>query len=125
MFESLKQWLSTITADPELFETRERALTEAALASVLVHIIYADGHVSRQERHRFDQILGTQLKLSGDRIEALFEQATRSGSNLQDDLEVLRDHIVGGSPARHALLVALNGLIGSDGLHPAELVFLE
>ena len=69
MFESLNHWLDSLREQSHLFEHADDAVLHAALASVLYHIMNADGHVDAEVQQCFPQFTCA----SGDTIDADWE----------------------------------------------------
>ncbi len=126
MFDSLSHWLDSLRQQSHLFEHPDDAVLHAALASVLYHIVSADGHVDAAEKRGFDRIMGEEFELSAEQIDHLYQAARVSNSDLHGDLHTIHFHLKQNPAVRMRFMQKLLQMINMRGTEENELeVFYE
>ncbi|MFT5658281.1 MAG: putative tellurite resistance protein B-like protein [Gammaproteobacteria bacterium] len=121
MFESLTHWFESLENQSKLFTDPDDEALHAALASVLYHIVSADGRVPGREKHEFAAILKQEFDLEDEQIEHLYLAAKSSTSDLQADLQTVSDFLKPNPAVRMSFMSKLNHLIDIDGVKEREL----
>ena len=124
MFESLKHWLESLTANTtaeSLFNHPDDEAIHVALASLLYHIIAVDKHESKKEKHRFSTILQTEFKLNEDQIAALYSYVKTLKTDVRTDLNTVNHYLKDKPVMRMNLMMKLNRLMSLDGINSKEL----
>jgi len=125
MFKSLHHWFDDLAERGKLFTDRDEAV-RTALASVLFHIISADSLESAKEKAKFEQILTSEFGLDHAAVAHLYRNVHTLESDLQTDLQTLKEHLKDNPNARMSLMQKLNHLVSLDGVDARELaVFNE
>ena len=126
MFDSLSHWLDSLRQQSHLFEHADDAVLHAALASVLYHIMSADGHVDAAEKRSFDRIMGEEFELGTEQIDHLYQAAKASNSDLHGDLHTIHFHLKHNPAVRMTSMQKLLQMIDVHGTEEHELeVFYE
>jgi len=121
MFDSLSHWLDSLRQQSHLFEHADDAVLHAALASVLYHIMSADGHVDAAEKRGFDRIMSEEFDLSAEQIDHLYQAARASNSDLHSDLHTIDFHLKHNPAVRMRFMQKLLQLIDVHGTEEKEL----
>lgn len=126
MFDSLTHWFESLREQGHLFEHPDDGVLQVALASVLYHLMQADGQVDRREKHEFERFMRQELDLDDERIEALYRAAKASNSDLHGDLHTINFHLKHNPGARLRFMQKLLPMIEIHGTTEAEMsVFFE
>ncbi len=96
-----------------------------ALASLLFHVIKADGAETDKEKRKFQQIMKEQFDLQPEAIADLYRRVKASESDLTADRTTLRDRLKDAPQVRRSLMNTLNSMINIDGVSPQELEVFE
>jgi len=121
MFESLKHWLNNLDKENSLFEHRESEVLHVALASLLYHIISADGHERSCEKRMFSTIMAKEFLLSEQQITQLYGYVKTLNSELTSDLTTVNAYLKANPNLRMAFMEKLNQLICVDEVENEEL----
>ena len=126
MFESIKHWLDTLEQQGCLFDHPEDPGLQAALASVLYHVISADQHLDTRKKHEFKRMLGQSLGLDDAQTEALYHAASASSGDLHGDLHTINFFLKRNPVARLDFMRRLMQLIDVEGVDSREMdIFFE
>lgn len=126
MFDSLSHWLDSLRQQSHLFDHADDAVLHAALASILCHIMSADGHVDAAEKRGFDQIMVEEFELSAEQVDHLYQAARASNSDLHGDLHTIDLHLKHNPAVRMRFMQKLLQIINVHGTKEDELkVFYE
>lgn len=121
MFESIKHWFDTLEREGCLFNHPEDQGLQAALASVLYHVISADHVVDARKKHEFARLLKQELQLDDERVEQLYQAARASSGDLQTDLHTVNFYLKREPLVRLDFMRRLLQLIEVEGTYPEEL----
>jgi len=121
MFESLKHWFASIDEQSHLFEHSDSEVVHVALASLLFHVIKADGVESSREKSKFRDIMVNEFELSTQQVDSLYDYANSLNSELNSDLATINDHLKDNPHLRMRFMEKLNLLISVDGVSNSEL----
>lgn len=121
MFDSIKHWFDTLEQQGRLFEHPEDHGLQAALASVLYHVISADQHLDARKKHEFERVLKQELQLDDDRAEHLYLAARDSSGDLHADLHTVNFYLKRNPMVRLEFMRKLLQLIDVEGTDPREL----
>lgn len=121
MFASLKHWLETLDEKSHLFEHADSEIIHVALASLLFHIIRADGVERHREKDQFNCIMGNEFELTDLQIQALWDYVKTLESDLNADLLTVNSYLKDNPNLRMTLMSKLNQLIAVDGVSNNEL----
>jgi uncharacterized tellurite resistance protein B-like protein len=126
MFASLKHWLEALDKESQLFEHADSEIIHVALASLLYHIISADGVENNREKREFTLIMANEFQLSEQQIMALYRYVKTLKSDLKSDLLTVNEYLKDNPNMRMTLMRKLNQLINVDGVDNEELnIFYE
>ena len=121
MFDSLSHWLDTLRQKSHLFDHPDDAVLHAALASVLYHIMSADGQVDRSEKRAFDRIMREEFELADDQVDHLYQAARAANADLHADLHTINFYLKDNPTVRLRFLQQLLPIIDLHGTREAEL----
>ena len=121
MFDSLSHWLDSLREQSHLFEHADDAVLHAALASVLYHIMSADGHVDAGEKRVFDRIMREEFGLGTDQIDHLYQAAKASNSDVHADLHTINFYLKHNPAVRMTFMQKLLQMIDVHGAEEHEL----
>ncbi|MDJ0779355.1 MAG: TerB family tellurite resistance protein [Gammaproteobacteria bacterium] len=121
MFDSLKHWLDTLREQSHLFEHADDAVLHAALASVLYHIMSADGRVDASEKRVFDRIMREEFELANDQIDHLYQAAKASNADVHGDLHTINFYLKHNPAVRMTFMQKLLQMIDVHGAEEHEL----
>jgi uncharacterized tellurite resistance protein B-like protein len=121
MFDSIKHWFDTLEQQGRLFEHPEDHGLQAALASVLYHVISADHHLDARKKHEFTRILKQELQLDDDTVEHLYQAARSSSGDLHADLHTVNFYLKPKPLVRLEFMRKLLQLIDVEGTDPNQL----
>ena len=126
MFNSLKHWLASLDNESQLFNDADSDAIHVALASLLYHIIRADGVENDSEVTQFKLIMANEFSLSEQQITFLYYHVKNSKSDLKSDLLTVNDYLKDNPNLRMTLMSKLNQLISVDGVDNEEInIFYE
>jgi uncharacterized tellurite resistance protein B-like protein len=121
MFESLKHWLNNLDKEISLFEHSESEVLHVAIASLLYHIISADGQERTCEKKMFSTIMAKEFLLSEKQITQLYDYVKTLNSELTSDLNTVNAYLKANPNLRMAFMKKLNQLICVDEVENEEL----
>jgi len=123
---SLREWFDKMFSGETLFQENEE-FNRIALASLLFHVINADGVETDKEKRKFQQIMTEQfVDLEPAAVAELYRRVKASESDLATDLNTLRTRLKDSPNVRRSLMSTLNKMVNVDGVSPKELeVFQE
>ena len=121
MFESIKHWFESLEENSKLFEHRDDEMLHSALASVLFHIVNADGYVDSAERHELDRILSSEFNLDQVQVRYLYQAAVASTSDIHSDLHTINHYLKQNPGIRLRFMELLMRLIDIHGIDKGEL----
>jgi len=121
MFDSLKHWLSSIDKKSPLFNHADSESIHVALASLLCHVINADGVENNLEKDKFRDIMVNEFELSEQQISTLYNDVNALNSELSSDLATINEHLKENPHLRMRFMEKLNLLINVDGVNNKEL----
>ncbi len=121
MFDSLSHWFDTLRQKSHLFEHSDDAVLHAALASVLYHIMVADGQVDASEKRSFDRIMRDEFDLAADQIDHLYQAAKASTTDVHADLHTINFYLKHNPAVRMTFMQKLLQLIDVHGAEEHEL----
>ena len=121
MFESLKHWLNDLDKENLLFEHYESEVLHVALASLLYHVISADGKERACERKMFSNIMVKEFMLSEEQVSQLYVYVKTLNSELTSDLSTVNAYLKANPNLRMAFMEKLNQLICVDEVENEEL----
>ena len=121
MFESIKHWFESLEENSKLFEHREDEMLHSALASVLFHIVNADGYVDSAERHEFDRILSSEFNLDQEQVSHLYRAAEASTADIHGDLLTINHYLKQNPNIRLHFMEMLVRLIDIHGIEEGEM----
>ena len=126
MFDSLKHWFDSLEEESRLFEHADDEILHGALASVLYHVINADGHVDARERQEFDRIMKQDFDLDQAQVDHLYHAAKGSTADVHGDLHTINFYLKNNPAVRMRFMQQLLQIVDVHGTHPEELaVFFE
>ena len=126
MFESLKHWFDSLQEQSRLFDHADDEILHGALASVLYHIVAADGHPDARKRREFGAILKQEFALDEEQIEHLYQAAKGSTGDVRHDLHTIHFYLKHNPSVRLNFMQKLLQLIDIEGVQPPELeIFYE
>jgi len=126
VLDSLKAWFESLDADSHLFKNADDELIHTALASVLYHIIKADGEESDKEKRRFFNIMNEEFSMTETQCSNFYGYLTSLKSDLKTDLHTVSEYLKNNPQIRMSLMNKLNQLIIIDGTSSKELeIFYE
>lgn len=121
MFETLSNWIASITDESKLFEHADDEVLHSALASLLYHIISADRRHDGREKHEFDRLLKQELELSQEQADHLYQAAKSAKGDLHEDLHTINAHLKENPGVRLQFMRKLLQIINIHGAHSNEL----
>ncbi len=125
MFESVKRWFDSINEPHHLFNHPDDHRLHVALASLLYHMMVADGVVSKKEKAIFFDFMQQECDLNEAQTVHLFEQATQLKSSVHQDIETLAHYLKPNPVLRKQFMEKLNQLMDLDWVEEAELETFE
>ena len=121
MFATIKHWFDSLEQQGHLFEHPEDHGLQAALASVLYHVINADHHLDARKKHEFARLLKQELQLDDARVDDLYRSARASSGDLHADLHTVNFYLKRKPLVRLEFMRRLLQLIDVEGTYPEEL----
>ena len=126
MFENLKHWFDSLQQQSRLFNHADDEGLHGALASVLYHIIAADGHPDARKRREFGAIMQQEFALEEAQIEHLYQAARGSTGDVHADLHTINFYLKHKPSVRLNFMRKLMQLIDIEGVQTPELeIFYE
>jgi len=125
MFNSFKTWLKNLKTEGHVFKNSEDDPIHIALASLLCHIVTADGVESAKEKEKFCEIMQSEFNLDKVQVGILYAYAKEKNTNLESDLQVINQYLKDQPVLRMQFMDKLNRLIISDGLKNQELALFN
>lgn len=126
MFDSIKHWFDSLEQQGHLFDHPGEHGLQAALASVLYHVISADQHPDARQKREFARILKQELQLGDAEVEQLYAAARASSGDLHADLHTVNFYLKRKPLVRLEFMRRLMQLIDVEGTYPQELdIFFE
>ena len=121
MFDSIKHWFDSLDRNSKLFDHADDEVLHSALASVLYHLISADGHADTRERREFGRMLQQEFGLDEVQVEHLYQAAKSATGDIHGDLHTLNFYLRRNPAVRMTFLRKLLQLIDIEGVYPQEL----
>ena len=121
MFDSIKHWFQSANNQTHLFDHGDDESIHLALASVLYHIINKSHRESDREVANFRDILMSEFNLSEEQADYLHQAAESATSDFEQDLEIIKQHLVDNPMIKKQFMEKLIYLISIDGVLDDEL----
>jgi len=117
----LQTWLQQTGQADHHFHHPEKDSLHIALASLLYHIMFADGRTSNKEMKEFSDILIQEFEINDEQVDLLFEYVKASNTHLENDLETINTYLEVNPHLRMNFMQKLMHLVSIDGINEKEL----
>lgn len=125
MFDSFKAWLKDLKTEGHVFNYSDDDAIHIALASLLYHIVTADGVESAKEQQKFCEIMQSEFDLDKLQVGILYRYAKEKNIDFDSDLQVINQYLKDQPVLRMQFMEKLNQLVISDGLQNSELALFN
>jgi uncharacterized tellurite resistance protein B-like protein len=121
MLNKFKSWLEKLKAESHSFNDPDDDAIHVALASLLYHIVAADGVESDKEQEKFCEIMQSEFDIDKVQVGILYAYVKEKNINLDSDLKVIQTYLKDKPVLKMQFMDKLNKLIISDGIQNNEL----